>query len=283
MKMTLDIRIAPNSGFCFGVRRAIEIAETTLRSGGRAYSLGPIIHNPQVIKRLRAEGLETIEEIGEVKDGKVIIRSHGVHPDAIEELEAKGVEIVDATCPLVKKAQKSARLLYEEGYAVIIVGERNHPEVQGLLGHAPGAVVVEAKDEIPKFKSHARLGIVAQTTQYPADFRRVIERVISCDFDELRVFNTICNATVVRQEAAVELAGQVDIMFVLGGRNSANTNRLAEICRSTGVETRHIESADELDESWLEGKRKVGVTAGASTPGWIIEEFIARLEEISKR
>jgi 4-hydroxy-3-methylbut-2-enyl diphosphate reductase len=149
------------------------------------------------------------------------------------------------------------------------------------LGHAPGALVVEPQDDLSGLKRRARIGLVAQTTQYPEDYRKVIAKIVTGDFEEVRVFNTICNATVIRQEAAVALAGQVDIMFVLGGRNSANTNRLAEICRASGVETHHIETAAELDESWLKGKRIVGVTAGASTPGWLIEQFIARLQEIS--
>jgi 4-hydroxy-3-methylbut-2-enyl diphosphate reductase len=278
--VSFEIRIAPNSGFCFGVKRAIEIAENMLR-GGPAYSLGPLIHNPQVIELLRERGLEPVEEVGEVSGGRVIIRSHGVHPEVLAALETKGVDIVDATCPLVKKAQQSAALLRTSGYTVIIVGERNHPEVQGLLGHAPDALVVGPRDDLPQLTKRDRIGLVAQTTQYPEDYRRVIEKVFAGDFEEIRVFNTICNATVVRQKAAVALAGQVDIMFVLGGRNSANTNRLAEICRATGVETRHIETAAELDEKWLRGKRIVGVTAGASTPEWLIDEFISRLKEIS--
>lgn len=279
--MKLEIKTAPNSGFCFGVRRAIETAEKTLASGGKVYSLGPIIHNPQVIDQLRAKGLETVDTVGEVSGGKVIIRSHGVQPGVISQLESRSVEIVDATCPLVKKAQQSVALLYREKYDVIIVGERNHPEVQGLLGHAPGAVVVDPGEELPELRKRARLGLVAQTTQYPDDYRRVIEKLPLDALEEIRIFNTICNATVIRQKGAVELAREVDIMFVLGGRNSANTNRLAEICDATGVETHHIETAGELLESWLRGKRTVGITAGASTPEWLIEELIARLERIS--
>ncbi len=280
--MKFEILVAPNSGFCFGVRRAIELAEQTLRSGQTVYSLGPLIHNPQVIDRLRRAGLEPVEDPAGISSGKVIIRSHGVHPDVLRELERKDVEIVDATCPLVKKAQRSAQLLSKEGYTVVIVGERNHPEVRGLLGHAPGAIVVDPRDEFPPLSDRARIGVIAQTTQYPADFRRVVEKVIGNEFEEVRIFNTICNATVVRQEAAVELARDVDIMFVLGGRNSANTNHLAEICRDTGVRTFHFETADELDPASLEGKHRVGITAGASTPEWLIEEFVARLRELSR-
>jgi 4-hydroxy-3-methylbut-2-enyl diphosphate reductase len=259
------------------------MAEKTLRSGVKVYSLGPLIHNPQVIDRLRSQGLETIDSVDNVTGGKVIIRSHGVHPVVLDKLRARGAEIIDATCPLVKKAQAAAALLHSEGYAVVIVGERDHPEVQGLLGHAPQAVVVDPRETLPEITKPARLGLVAQTTQYPGDYRKVIEEAVKGDFSELRVFNTICNATIVRQEAAVELAREVDIMFVLGGRNSANTNRLAEICKSVGVETRHLETARELNESWLVGKHKVGVTAGASTPEWLIDEFISHLERLSNK
>ncbi len=279
--MKFEILVAPNSGFCFGVRRAIEMAEQTLSASGRVFSLGPLIHNPQVIDRLRRAGLEPVESVEEVTEGPVIIRSHGVQPEVLEQLKARNLETMDATCPLVKKAQQSAELLSREGYTVVIVGERNHPEVEGLLGHARGALVIDPKDDPPPLPKDSSIGVIAQTTQYPADFRRVVEKLLANDFSEVRVFSTICNATVVRQEAAVELAREVDIMFVLGGRNSANTNHLAEICRATGVETHHLETADELDQKWLEGRRRVGITAGASTPEWLIEEFAAHLKEIS--
>ena len=280
--MRFEIRVAPNSGFCFGVRRAIEIAEKTLASTKEAFSIGPLIHNPQVIDRLRQAGLQPVDSPEAVDpSGTVIIRSHGVRPDVLSRLKERAAKIIDATCPLVKKAQQSAELLALEGYTVVILGERNHPEVEGLVGHAPGAIVVNADEEVPVLPHGSKIGLVAQTTQYPADFRRVIERITRNDFDEARIFNTICHATVERQKAAVELATDVDIMFVLGGRNSANTNHLAKICKATGVDTYHIETAGELDEKWLDGKRRVGVTAGASTPEWIIEQFVSRLEKVS--
>ncbi len=280
--MRFEIRVAPNSGFCFGVRRAIEIAEKTLASTKRAFSIGPLIHNPQVIDRLRQAGLQPVDSLDKVKSSDtVVIRSHGVHPDVISKLRKKAVKIVDATCPLVKNAQQSAEVLAREGYTVVILGERNHPEVEGLVGHAPEAVVVDADKALPALPRGSKIGLVAQTTQYPADFRRVIEKITRNDFDEVRIFNTICHATVERQKAAVELATNVDIMFVLGGRNSANTNHLAKICRATGVDTYHLETAEELDEKWLEGRRRVGVTAGASTPEWIIKQFVSRLEKVS--
>lgn len=279
--MKFEIMVAPNSGFCFGVRRAIEMAEQAVASGEKVFSLGPLIHNPQVIERLRKAGLEPVEDVSELPPGKVIIRSHGVHPDILETLAAGSFETIDATCPLVKKAQQAAELLNREGYTVLILGEPNHPEVKGLLGHAPGAIVVNPDGGLPDLPPRARLGVVAQTTQYPADFRQIVEKIVRNDFEEVRVFNTICDATVMRQKAAVALARDVDIMFVLGGRNSANTNHLAQICRATRVETHHLETADELDESWLEGRRRVGITAGASTPEWLIEDFVSTITELA--
>lgn len=279
--MNFEIMVAPNSGFCFGVRRAIEMAEQAVASGEKVFSLGPLIHNPQVIERLRKAGLEPVDDVSEVRSRKVIIRSHGVHPEVLEKLAAGPFETIDATCPLVKKAQQAAALLHAEAYTVLILGEPNHPEVKGLLGHAPGAIVVKPESGLPTLPPRARLGVLAQTTQYPADFRKIMEKITKNDFEEVRVFNTICDATVVRQKTAVALARDVDIMFVLGGRNSANTNHLAQICRATEVETHHLETADELDESWIEGKSRVGITAGASTPEWLIEDFVSRLAELA--
>ena len=270
---------ADKCGFCFGVRRAMELAVEQCRGSQKVYSLGPLIHNPQVIEKLHRQGLEVIDSADSIRSGTVVIRSHGVSSAVIESLRARGISVVDATCPLVKRAQERARVLAREGYTVVIVGEEDHPEVQAILADVPGAVVVE--DNVPEsLRSARRVGVIAQTTQAPATYRGIVSSMLQFDFDELRVFNTICSATVDRQQAALDLAGRVDVMFVLGGRNSANTERLAQLCASTGVPTFHLETVAELQPEMTVAKRIAGVTAGASTPDWIIDEFVKTLEAL---
>jgi 4-hydroxy-3-methylbut-2-enyl diphosphate reductase len=248
-------------------------------SSKKICSLGPLIHNPQVIERLRQQGLKVIDSIDEADSGTVVIRSHGAPTAVVDELTARGLTVVDATCPLVKRAQERARELARAGYAVVIVGEEKHPEVQAILADIGEACVVE--DSPPeKLKDARRVGVIAQTTQTPGTFRHAVAALLEFDFDELRVFNTICSATVDRQHAALELAKRVDVMFVLGGKNSANTERLAQLCQATGVPTYHLETAAELTGAMTAGRRTVGVTAGASTPDWVIDEFVRALEAI---
>jgi 4-hydroxy-3-methylbut-2-enyl diphosphate reductase len=256
---------ADKCGFCFGVRRAIELAERQLSAGEKVYSLGPLIHNPQAIERLKGRGLIVVNSPDEVLSGTVVIRSHGAPSQVIEHLKSRGLKVVDATCPLVKRVHERARELAREGYAVVIVGERDHPEIQGILAEVGEATVVE--DDPPKsLGAVRRVGVLAQTTQASQSFRRV--------------YNTICSATVDRQEAALELARRVEVMFVLGGRNSANTARLAQFSEAAGVPTFQLETAAELATGMTAGKTVAGVTAGASTPDWIIDEFVKKLETL---
>ncbi|KPJ55679.1 MAG: hypothetical protein AMS16_03850 [Planctomycetes bacterium DG_58] len=275
----MRVLVADKCGFCFGVRRAIEMAGRQCDTGKRIYSLGPLIHNPQVIERLHADGLTVIDSPDEAESGVVVIRSHGAPSSVIEELKSRGLEVVDATCPLVKRAQQRARELAGAGYRVVIVGQPEHPEVKAILEDIGEATVVE--NGPPKLLNAARrIGVIAQTTQTPEAFRRVVVGLSELDFEELRVYNTICSATVDRQRAALGLARRVDVMFVLGGRNSANTARLAQLCDATGVPTFHLETSAELTPEMTAGRQVVGVTAGASTPAWIIEDFVAKLESL---
>lgn len=274
----MKILRAEECGFCFGVRRAIEMATEHCRGDAKVYSLGPIIHNPQVIDRLSREGLRVIDSPEEADEGTVIIRSHGVPETVIEEVRSRGLDVVDATCPLVRRAQKRAKELADAGYALVIVGERDHPEVQAIVANIQGSIVMEEQQLPGELHSLRKIGVIAQTTQTPESFRRVIHRLIELPFEELRAFNTICTATVDRQQAALALARQVDVMFVLGGRNSANTARLAQLCDSTGVPTFHLETVEELTEEMTRDRSVAGVTAGASTPDWIINEFVEHLE-----
>jgi len=277
----MEARLADKCGFCFGVRRAIDLAERTLRTGVEVYCLGPIIHNPQVVSRLIESGFRVVDEANAVPDGATaIIRSHGVRPEVVAELRSRGIQIVDATCPLVKRVQDHAKMLAEEGYRVVVVGERDHPEVDAIVGIV-GEDATVVGDELPETLLRAnKVGVIAQTTQDEGALKEVVHQLVDVLPGELRVFNTICSATLERQRAAVNMAGQVDVMFVLGGRNSANTARLAEICAATGVATYQLETKEELQPEMLVGKKVAGVTAGASTPDWIVNEFVKKLERM---
>lgn len=267
--------LAAHSGFCFGVKRSIRIAsEEAEKTKGAVYTLGPLIHNPQVVRELEGKGItarETMEDCGE---GVLVIRSHGVAPGAMQEAEDAGLQVVDATCPFVRKAQDLARSLQEEGYQVILVGGRDHPEVKSLVAHTGGkAVVVENREEVESLGKMTRVGVLSQTTQSLANLGKVVRFLVERT-EELKVYNTICAATRERQQSAAEVARWADVMLVLGGYNSANTRRLREICQGVGTETHHIEEAEEIDPGWLEAKEKVGLAAGASTPDWIIRKVV---------
>jgi len=276
--MTLRVVLAEESGFCFGVKRAIELALKSVEYSGAVYSFGPIIHSPQETARLSQLGVIMSDSLQEIPPGStLIIRSHGVPPQVVSAAKERGLAVVDATCPLVKRAQQRAQELAEAGYKVVVVGEAEHPEVQAILAHAPGAVVIEDGDSLESLGSARRIGVVAQTTQSREAFRAVIGRVLELEPAETRVYHTICNATLHRQEAALALARRVHVMVVVGGRNSANTRRLAELCAETDVPTHHIETAEEVEPAWFRDAELVGVTAGASTPDWVIEEVMEKL------
>jgi 4-hydroxy-3-methylbut-2-enyl diphosphate reductase len=281
--MTVTVKLARNSGYCFGVKRAIEMAGSALGEGEGIYSLGPLIHNPPEVESLSRKGIQVVESPEEVPEGAhLIIRSHGVGPEIMGRARERGLRIIDATCPLVKRAQSRAELLTKHGFEVVIIGERTHPEIEGILSYAPNATVIESKEDATRYESPRRIGVIAQTTQSPASFREILEILMRKKFFEMRIFNTICDATINRQEAALEVARDVDVMFVLGGHNSANTGRLTQMCAQTGVETHQLETHAELDEATLENREAIGVTAGASTPDWIIKEFLDRIRKVVK-
>jgi len=271
----MKILMAENAGFCFGVKRAIRIASEVARHG-KVYTFGPLIHNPQVVSRLKAKGVEPIEDIDQVKTGKLLIRAHGVSLELRRKLVAQELEIVDATCPIVKKSQDYVAHLDKQNFQVVIIGNRNHPEVQGLLGYARNAVVVNSPSEAGALTHFQRMGVVAQTTLNFQKFQEIVW-VLRRKADHLKIFNTLCNSTAKMQNSTLKLAKKVDIMLVIGGYNSANTKHLAEICRQAGVTTHHIEQAKELCPEWFSGKHLVGITAGASTPGWIIKTVLNKL------
>jgi len=275
----MTVEVAPGAGFCFGVKRALRLAfEAARRGDGPVFTLGPIIHNPQVVARLEDEGLRVIRDLDEIDEGTLVVRSHGLPASVLEEARRRGFEIVDATCPFVKQVQDRAKELQGEGYLVVVVGEEDHPEVLSITGSLEQpALVVDGPEGLDRLGEPERVGVVCQTTQPPERLRAVTIELLS-RAPEVRVFNTICEATFERQANALELAERADVMMVVGGRNSANTRRLWELCREAGCDAYHIETADEFDPSWIEGAETVGITGGASTPQWIIDALVAVVE-----
>jgi small subunit ribosomal protein S1 len=281
----MEVFVAENAGFCFGVKRAVKMAfDAAENYEGKVHSLGPLIHNPQVVERLTEKGVQRVEALTQIEEGVVILRSHGVSsPQVIEDAEAQGLHIIDATCPFVTNAQKYAKQLVDEGYQVVMVGDRHHPESQSVLGHAGGEILVtEEFEEIKKMMnkfSKKRIGIISQTTQTYGKFSEIVVRCLQI-CEEVKVFNTICYATEDRQTEAQGMAEKVEAMVVVGGKNSANTTHLADICREKGIRVYHIETVREIEEGWFSGIQKVGVTAGASTPDWIINEVVEHLKKL---
>lgn len=274
----MKVIVAEECGFCHGVKNAIRMAEQILAQEDEVYSLGPIIHNKDVVDRLAKAGLKTVSKVEQIRSGTVLIRSHGAAPQQLVRLKEKGVNIVDATCVLVKRVQHIAGELEKDGYKVVIIGDENHPEVQAVMGCAKDAVVIADESDLHKLPQDSRLGIVCQTTQSPEHFGGMLGAIGRGSFRELKVINTLCEEAIKRQRSAVQLCKQVDIMFVLGGLESANTRRLAELCKKVNSETFHLQNWNELDKRTLFRKNIAGVTAGASTPEWIIGEFVENLE-----
>ena len=283
-KNSFEVKLANHAGYCYGVERALKMAAEAVKAHPKPiYTLGPIIHNPQVVKSFIRDGVTPVDDISEVDEGTMIIRTHGVDPFITKMAKKRGLKVIDATCPFVAKAQKRAGELVREGYRVVIIGERDHPEVVGILAHAGGqALVVESVEDLREARRAKKIGIVVQTTQSLKKLREVLAAV-SATASEVKVFNTICNATIHRQDAARELAKKADVMVVVGGKNSANTSRLVQICRETGTITYHLETAAELDPGWFAHAKVVGVTAGASTPERLLKEVAADIELIGKK
>ncbi|MCD6329306.1 MAG: 4-hydroxy-3-methylbut-2-enyl diphosphate reductase [Candidatus Cloacimonetes bacterium] len=278
----MKIETAKHSGFCFGVKRAIQIANETAQNNKKTITLGPIIHNPQMVEFLRKKGIHSIDDINDISDETIIIRSHGITAENYKLLLEKDLNIVDATCPFVKKAQEFAQKLTRDGYQLYILGEKNHPEVEALLSYIDDSAVVVTNPDNPFPKpTKGKVALIAQTTQSEEKFERLAKKLISL-CEELHVVKTICNATILRQESTRNLAQKVDIMIVIGGKNSANTTRLAEIASAEGCRTFHIETGDELKIAWFENVDNVGITAGASTPNWIINSVKEKIKKINE-
>ena len=278
----MEVLLAKNAGACYGVQRALDMAAEAQQAGLAAVTLGPIIHNPRVVRDLAARGISPVESVDEVQQGSVIIRSHGVVPQVKEDILARGLDMIDATCPHVARAQKAAADLARDGYLVLVVGEAGHPEVEGLCAYARksgGSVVVANSAQQLPAALEGPVGVVVQTTQMRSTMLSVVDELERRGLD-YQLVNTICSATTHRQDAATALAGQVDAMVVVGGRNSSNTTRLYDICKAKCANSHHIEDAEEIDPAWFKGVARVGVTAGASTPEDHIAAVISALEAL---
>jgi 4-hydroxy-3-methylbut-2-enyl diphosphate reductase len=278
----VNVKIARTAGFCWGVRRTVDkVMEVADQRRGPVVTLGPIIHNPQAVARFREKGVGTVNATGEVPDGTtIVVRTHGAVRDELELAERRGLQVVDGTCPYVKYPQAMAKRLSSEGYHIVIVGDANHAEIKGVVSYAQGpCTVVKPGGPIPEIKDQ-KVAVIAQTTCIGADFERVVG-ALALRHKEVRAVNTICNDTEERQADARALAREVDAVVVVGGKNSANTRHLAEICREIQPRTWHVETEAELRPEWFEGCRAVGLSAGASTPDWVVEGVAGWLRELA--
>jgi len=274
--------LAEHAGFCQGVKRALQLACDSQVESGTRYTLGPLVHNDLVVDYLARRGITAVDSVDEVTGGTVIIRSHGVPPHIITEAQSRGIKVIDATCPLVRRVQLLASRLALEGYRVVVFGDISHPEVTGILGWAgEGATVIASLAEARELSRTSKLGILSQTTKNQEEFYAVATELLP-KASEVRVFNTVCDATRKRQEAAREVCRQVDVMVVIGDHKSSNTNTLTKVCQGTGVKTYQVEKAADLRPEWFPAGIRIGVTAGASTPDWIIKEVLDKMVEFEE-
>jgi 4-hydroxy-3-methylbut-2-enyl diphosphate reductase len=278
----MKIELASSYGFCFGVKRAIRIAEEN--PGSKTY--GPLIHNKDEIKRLKdGYDIGLAQNIDEVdSDQSVVIRTHGIPKKELEVLKERDTKIIDATCPYVTTPQQDVAKMSREGYSIVIFGDKNHPEIKGVVSYAENekdAFIVLSAEELEGLPLKSKVAVVAQTTRKPEDFIKITTALI-LKHKEVRVFNTICNATFENQDAAAELAQRADVMVVIGGKHSSNTKQLHSICKNYCDDSYLVENENELEKEWFEGKKLCGISAGASTPDWIVQNVIDRIHEISK-
>ncbi|MDO8616191.1 MAG: 4-hydroxy-3-methylbut-2-enyl diphosphate reductase [Dehalococcoidia bacterium] len=279
----MEILLAKDMGFCWGVRRAIDIMEKAAEERGEIISVGPIVHNPQVVQELQEKGVR-VGAKPENDSRPVAITAHGVGPEVLDEVKATGAEIIDGTCPIVTRSQRWARKMADAGFTVLVFGDPNHREVKGVLGWAGNkGVAIREGDPLPH-PFPARVAVISQTTQSPEKFSEFVSRLMRehvSEISEFRLVNTLCNVTSTQQSAARELAQEVDLMIVVGGKASANTRHLVEVCSEEGAPARHIETAADLEPDWFRDCRRVGVTAGASTPDSAVQHVVERIQEIA--
>ena len=277
----MEVLLARENGFCFGVKKAVELTEAAAESGRPVFNLGQVVHNPKISERLAARGIKVIKDPADVEPGIVVIRAHGVPPALRARIEESGHECIDATCSLVLRAQRFTKQLADEGYRVVILGTPDHPEVIGLVGFAGSDyTIVETKEQWEKLPRMKKAGVVSQSTQPPWAFKELVGHVAEIS-QELKVFNTVCPVTIKRQNAATELAGESDVIVVVGGKNSANTRELVNLARMQGKTAYHIEHSTELEPAWLKGIDRVGLIGGCSTPMETLLEVKERAEALA--
>src|SRR5215204_6996549 len=281
----MQVLLADEYGFCFGVERAVDMVEDALEEGDVVRSLGPLIHNEQEMQRLGEHGVTTISDPIQIKRGETaVIRAHGVTPKVQKELEEKASKVVDATCPFVTRVQKLAARAAAQNRHVIVVGNPDHPEMIGVKGYAPDhAFVIKDETEVPNLPRLKNPLVVSQTTIKAKTFFDTAEAIKTKTDDEVQVVNTICSATRDRQDAARALAGEVGAFYIIGGRHSSNSLKLLSVCKEQCERSFLIETPEEINPADLAGAERVGVTAGASTPNWLIEQVVTRLREIGGR
>lgn len=280
-KNKLKIILSKKMGFCFGVKKSVNLAKNALKTRkNNLYMLGSIINNPQVIGYFIKKGVKIADNLDEVpEESTVITRAHGISPTMLKKAYQKKLSVVDTTCPYVRKVQKIAHYLYEKDYFIVIYGDKKHPEVLSLLDTIQSnALVINSILDAEKITTKKKIGFISQTTKNIYDFYK-LSTILLNRAEELRIFNTICKSTTERQKSVLELAKEVDVLLVIGGKESANTTRLAEIGKNQGVKTYHIETKNQLKYKWFHPEDKVGITSGASTPDWITNEVIDKLKE----
>ncbi|MBU8921389.1 MAG: 4-hydroxy-3-methylbut-2-enyl diphosphate reductase [Bacteroidales bacterium] len=283
MNQKLEVVCSPHTGYCFGVKRAMTLIEEGLaKSELRIYTIGDVIHNPQAVEKLREKGVVPVNSMKELRVGDtLIVRAHGVDPSIRIQAEEMGINLIDTTCPFVRKIQEHVEKMSMETRQVIIIGDSSHPEVKGIAGRAEGGVIIiDSPAEADEVEGVLQAGVVIQTTYAREKAVEIIE-VLRRKIPDLRSYDTICQATTLRREATLELSRSVDMMLVVGGKTSSNTKRLYKMCVDSGIEARFIETSDEIMTEWFEKYRKIGLATGTSTPEWVVNDVLRRLHEIA--
>jgi len=277
----MEIRKAKVQGFCFGVAITLKKAEDAIDQRDNVTTLGHVVHNPQMVESLAQRGLRNADSVDDVDFGALFVRAHGLPVEVYDKAREKGLEIIDATCPMVTKIHVQAEKLKADGYKIVVVGDPKHPEVKGTLSHVPGAWCIETLDDVEKLPKSSKVGVVVQSTYSRERFTEIVRALIA-KYYEVRAVNTICTDTNNRQSEALDLAKQVEVMVIVGGKSSANTKHLAELSELNGARAFHIEGPEELRGEWFDGVRVAGLMSGASTPGWLVDQVAERMEELTR-